>query len=43
MLIDDYFNPTYEGTKQAVDEFAKAHNLTPLPVGDSLSVFFIKQ
>ncbi|WP_110855410.1 TylF/MycF/NovP-related O-methyltransferase [Helicobacter cinaedi] len=43
LLIDDYFNPTYEGTKKAVDEFAKAHHLTPLPIGDSLSVCFIKK
>lgn len=43
LLIDDYFNPTYEGTKRAVDEFAKSHNLSPLPIGDSLGVCFVKK
>lgn len=42
MLIHDYFNPNYKGTKEAVDRFAKEKNLRFMPIGDGLSVFFVK-
>ena len=34
IMIHDYNGGVYSGAKRAVDEFALAHNLFPVPVGD---------
>ncbi|MDR0221602.1 MAG: TylF/MycF family methyltransferase [Lachnospiraceae bacterium] len=43
ILVHDYFHPAYKGVKAAVDEFAKENTLCFVPIGDSISVAFIKQ
>ena len=48
ILVHDYFSTllfdkyAFSKVKQAVDEFAQAENCTFIPVGDKLSVAFVK-
>lgn len=42
ILIHDYFSLTYTGAKKAVDEFAQRNGLGFTPIGDTLSVAFVK-
>lgn len=42
ILVHDYFHPYYTGVKLAVDEYCAALGLTPLPIGDSFSIFLLK-
>lgn len=38
ILVHDYYNPNFLGTKKAVDKFCERENVSFLPVGDYLSV-----
>lgn len=42
IIIDDYYNKVYPGSKKAVDEFCKKYKINSLPIGDNLSVFLQK-
>lgn len=42
IIIDDYYNKTYPGSKKAVDEFCRKYKINILPIGDNLSVFLQK-
>jgi len=42
IVVHDYFNINYKGVKQAVDEFASVRGLSPFPIGDTISIAFIK-
>ena len=42
ILIHDYFNSAYPGSKRAVDEFCTKHNIFAIPIGDDISIAVCK-
>lgn len=42
ILVHDYFSTVYKGVKTAVDAFCGEVKVTPLPIGDTLSIAIIK-
>lgn len=42
ILVDDYFDPSFRGVKQAVDCFARAHRVVFAPIGDSSSIVLVR-
>ena len=42
ILVDDYFDPSFRGAKQAIDDFAQKHHVVFVPIGDSSSIVFVK-
>ena len=43
IFVHDYFSFSYAGTRKAIEEFAEAHNVGFIPIGDTLSVAFVKR
>ena len=43
ILVHDYFSFSYAGAKKAIQEFVKKHQVGFVPIGDTLSVAFIKK
>ncbi len=43
IFVHDYFSSSYGGARKAIDEFAQKHHVGFLPIGDTLSVAFIKK
>lgn len=42
ILVHDFFSLSYAGTRKAIEEFADKHNIGFVPIGDTLSVAFVK-
>ncbi|WP_320972895.1 TylF/MycF/NovP-related O-methyltransferase [Enterocloster bolteae] len=42
LLVHDYFSLSYSGAKKAIDEFSEKNHLVYSPIGDTLSVIFVK-
>ncbi|MDE7173317.1 MAG: TylF/MycF family methyltransferase, partial [Helicobacter sp.] len=42
ILVDDYFDPSFLGAKEAVDCFAREHHVVFAPIGDSSSIVLVK-
>ncbi len=42
IFVHDYFSFSYAGARQAIEEFAEKYNIGFTPIGDSLSVAFVK-
>lgn len=42
LLVHDYFSLSYSGAKKAIEEFSEKNHLVFSPVGDTLSVVFVK-
>ncbi|MDE7317859.1 MAG: TylF/MycF family methyltransferase [Helicobacter sp.] len=42
ILVDDYFDPSFRGAKQAINDFAQKHHVVFVPIGDSSSIVFVK-
>ena len=42
IFVHDYFSFSYAGTKKAIEEFAKENRVGFTPIGDTLSVAFVK-
>lgn len=43
IFVHDYFSDSYAGTKKAVEEFSKKYNIGFIPIGDTLSIAFLKK
>lgn len=43
IFVHDYFSFSYAGTKKAIEEFSDMHNVGFIPIGDTLSVGFVKK
>lgn len=43
ILVHDYFSFSYAGAKKAIDEFARKRNIGFVPIGDTLSIAFVKK
>lgn len=43
VFVHDYFSFSYAGTRKAVQEFSQKHHVGFIPIGDTLSVAFIKK
>lgn len=43
IFVHDYFSFSYAGAKKAVEEFAEKHQIGFIPIGDTLSVAFVKK
>lgn len=43
LLVHDYFSASYAGAKIAIEEFAEKHHVGFIPIGDTLSVAFVKK
>lgn len=43
IFVHDYFSFSYAGAKKAIEEFAEKHNVGFTPIGDTLSVAFVKK
>ena len=43
LFVHDYFSFSYAGVRKAVEEFAKKQQTVFFPIGDSLSVAFVKK
>lgn len=42
ILVHDYFSFSYSGSQKAINEFSKKYNVGFTPIGDTLSVAFVK-
>ena len=42
ILVDDYFDPLFQGVLQAVNEFASKNHVSFVPIGDSASIALTK-
>lgn len=43
ILVHDYFSFAFDGAKKAIEEFAENYNIGFTPIGDTLSVAFVKK
>lgn len=43
IFVHDYFSLSYAGVKKAVDEFSEKYGVGFIPIGDTLSVAFVKK
>jgi len=43
IFVHDYFSFSYAGTKKAIEEFAEKNNVGFIPIGDTLSIAFVKK
>lgn len=43
IFVHDYFSFSYGGARKAIDEFAEKYNVGFVPIGDTLSVAFVKK
>lgn len=43
IFVHDYFSFSYAGAKKAINEFAKKYNTGFIPIGDTLSIEFLKK
>lgn len=43
IFVHDYFSFSYAGTRKAIEEFADKHHVGFTPIGDTLSVAFVKK
>lgn len=43
MLVHDYFSFSYAGARKAIEEFADRQQIGFVPIGDTLSVAFVKK
>lgn len=43
IFVHDYFSNAYAGSRKAVEEFAEEHRVGFIPIGDTLSVAFVKK
>lgn len=43
IFVHDYFSFSYAGTRKAIEEFADKHHVGFIPIGDTLSVAFVKK
>lgn len=43
IFVHDYFSLSYGGARKAIDEFAEKYNVGFVPIGDTLSVAFVKK
>lgn len=43
IFVHDYFSFSYAGTRKAIEEFADKYNIGFVPIGDTLSVAFVKK
>lgn len=42
IFVHDYFSFSYAGARQAIEEFSKKYNVGFTPIGDTLSIAFVK-
>jgi len=43
IFVHDYFSFSYAGAKKAIEEFSEKHQVGFIPIGDTLSVAFVKK
>ena len=43
IFVHDYFSFSYDGAQKAINEFAEKNNVGFIPIGDTLSVAFVKK
>ena len=43
IIVHDYFSFSYDGARKAINEFAKKNNIGYVPIGDTLSIAFVKK
>ena len=43
IFVHDYFSQSYTGARKAINEFAEKNNVGFIPIGDTLSIAFIKK
>lgn len=43
LFVHDYFSFSYAGAKKAIEEFAEKNHIGFIPIGDTLSVAFVKK
>ena len=43
IFVHDYFSFSYAGEKKAIDEFAEKNHVGFIPIGDTLSIAFVKR
>ena len=43
IFVHDYFSFSYDGARKAINEFAKKNNIAFVPIGDTLSIAFVKK
>lgn len=43
IFVHDYFSFSYAGTRKAIEEFSEKYNVGFTPIGDTLSVAFVKR
>ncbi len=43
IFVHDYFSFSYAGAKKAIEEFATKNNIGFVPIGDTLSIAFVKK
>ncbi len=43
IFVHDYFSFSYAGARKAIEEFAEKYNVGFIPIGDTLSVAFVKK
>lgn len=43
LFVHDYFSFSYAGAKKAIEEFAEKNHVGFIPIGDTLSVAFVKK
>lgn len=43
IFVHDYFSFSYVGAKRAIEEFSASHHIGFTPIGDTLSVVFVKK
>ena len=43
IFAHDYFSQSYTGARKAINEFAEKNNVGFIPIGDTLSIAFIKK
>lgn len=43
IFVHDYFSFSYDGARKAINEFAEKNNIAFVPIGDTLSIAFVKK
>ncbi len=43
IFVHDYFSFSYSGTRKAIEEFSEKYNIGFIPIGDTLSIAFVKK